>query len=559
MAGDQEEPPYWRFTQGELDRLVSWLDREPLSKTYGCFDRVYWAWKFTDFPGARFQEGVYSLAHLVTTPLAGNVLYGEDRVLDWIRAGLDFWCRIQYRDGSFDEAYPFEHSLAATAFSSFYVGEALLRLTGQAAFKTQDVVFRALAKAGDWLCRNDEQHGVLSNHLAAAAAALHVIHRLTGEDRFDRRCRHYLQRIYDHQSSEGWYEEYGGADPGYQTHATFYLARLWQSSGDAVLLKSLERSQAFLKHFIHPNGTLGGEYASRNTEFYFPAGLEILAPVLPDAARIARFMRAGIAQRTTVGLWAMDAQNFLPLLNNYLSAAENAAKLEDIGGGLPWAQEGEWLFPDAGLLVRSTAGYYAVLGVSKGGVLKIFQRSPGRLALSDCGYWAVLDGGVLASSQSLDRRCRWQREAGAVSVEGDFVRVNQRLLSSYLLIPFRMFSLTLGRMGWAARWLKDRLVRLLVSRRRLVPLRLIRRVRFGPGEVSVSDEVALTGPLSLTALRRGAKFATIHMGSSRYFQPEELDLPAEEVRDWAGELLRRGTLHIDWSWNPVRAKDDPRP
>ena len=38
---------------------------------------------------------------------------------------MRFWCTIQHADGSFDEAYPFERSLAATAFTTFYVGEAL--------------------------------------------------------------------------------------------------------------------------------------------------------------------------------------------------------------------------------------------------------------------------------------------------------------------------------------------------------------------------------------------------------------------------------------------------
>src|SRR5207253_7327847 len=101
------------------------------------------------------------------------------------------------------------------------------------------------------------------------AAALHVIHRITGDDRFERRAGHFQGRILAAQSREGWYEEYGGADPGYQTHATLYLARIWQQTRDVALLDSLRRSLAFLKHFIHPNGTLGGEHASRNTEFYF--------------------------------------------------------------------------------------------------------------------------------------------------------------------------------------------------------------------------------------------------------------------------------------------------
>ncbi len=38
---------------------------------------------------------------------------------------------------------------------------------------------------------------------------------------------------------EGWYDEYGVAHPGYQSHGSFYLVRLWQLSGDDELAASL--------------------------------------------------------------------------------------------------------------------------------------------------------------------------------------------------------------------------------------------------------------------------------------------------------------------------------
>ena len=71
----------------------------------------------------------------------------------------------------------------------------------------------------------------------------------------------------DNQSEEGWYLEYSGADPGYQTHATFYLAVLFTKTRDNDLLDSLKRANLYLSYFIHPDGTIGGEYASRNTSF----------------------------------------------------------------------------------------------------------------------------------------------------------------------------------------------------------------------------------------------------------------------------------------------------
>lgn len=58
----------WR----QLPRVFSRGDWEPFSKSYGCCDRTYWAWKFTDFPGARFQEAAYALASLYTSPWPDN-------------------------------------------------------------------------------------------------------------------------------------------------------------------------------------------------------------------------------------------------------------------------------------------------------------------------------------------------------------------------------------------------------------------------------------------------------------------------------------------------------
>ena len=546
--------PYWRVAQAEIARLLSWQDREPFSKTYGCFDRTFWSWKFTDFPGARFQEGVYALAYLFCRAFPDNPFATDQRALDWARAGMRFWQHIQYSDGSLDEAYPFEHSLAATAFASFYVGEAFLLLRNYVPSDEQDGLRLTLVRAADWLCRNDEYHGVLSNHLAAAAAALIVAFQISGETRYEQRSRYFLQRIYDHQSDEGWYEEYGGADPGYQTHATFYLARVWQRTADTILLDSLARSLTFLKHFIHPNGTLGGEYGSRNTEFYFPAGFEILASTLPEAAQIARFMRPSVAEQRGAGLQAMDVYNFLPMLNNYLFAAENATDCDGGDEDLPCQREGEWLFSDAGLLVKSTPVYYCVFGLSKGGVLKIYDRATRRLALSDCGYFAILADKRVISSQSLNRGQGWRRDEGGFIVETDFVQVNQRVQTPWLFIAFRLFSLTLGKVQSAACWLKDLLVRVLVRRRRSAPIHLFRRVHFAVDRVCISDEIALAGKLQVEAVQRGSKFATVHMGSSRYFQVQELEAQPDRAQDWVRELMQRRRLRIDRSWDPAMGR-----
>ncbi|HUS87972.1 MAG TPA: hypothetical protein VMW91_01150, partial [Desulfosporosinus sp.] len=136
--------------------VLSLMDREPFSPTRGCMDRTYWAWKFTDFPGARFQEGLCFLSFLYATSLEANPYYQQPKLLEWIATGFDWWSKIQYSQGEFDEAYPFERSLAATAFTSFYLAEAWNLLDGKLPPDLANRFRRTLMRADDWLLKNDE-------------------------------------------------------------------------------------------------------------------------------------------------------------------------------------------------------------------------------------------------------------------------------------------------------------------------------------------------------------------------------------------------------------------
>ena len=193
---------YSKVILEQAPRILSLMDRELLSPTIGCGDRTYWAWKFVDFPGARFQESLCVLSFLYSTKLANNAYFHNPRLLEWISQGLRFWSSIQHRDGSFDEAYPFERSLAATAFTSFYVAEALAFVEDDLADEIKATARQTIFRSGEWLTKNDESHGFLTNHLAAAAAALFHISRITGDKTFERRSQYFIERILEHQSNE---------------------------------------------------------------------------------------------------------------------------------------------------------------------------------------------------------------------------------------------------------------------------------------------------------------------------------------------------------------------
>jgi len=85
-------PVYRAAICDALPRLLSTLDREPLSKSYGCADRVFWCWKFTDFPGARFQEIAYALAQLAADPsLLPHPVASVKTLQTWAKAAITYW------------------------------------------------------------------------------------------------------------------------------------------------------------------------------------------------------------------------------------------------------------------------------------------------------------------------------------------------------------------------------------------------------------------------------------------------------------------------------------
>lgn len=506
-------------------RVLSLMDREALSPTRGCCDRTYWAWKFVDFPGARFQEALCVLSFLYVTDLDESPYYRNGRLLEWISHGFRFWASVAHRDGSFDEAYPFERSLAATAFTTFYAGEAIGLLGDDIPSDIAAIARQTVAKAGEWLVKNDETHGFLSNHLAAAAGALSHAYRICGDDEFDRRSRYFLERIMGRQSKEGWYDEYGGADPGYQTHGAFYLTRCWQLCPSETLAASLKRSMVFLSHFVHPDGSLGGEYASRNTQTYYPAAFEMFAPQHPAAAWIADSMRESVGNAAAVGLRSVDSYNYFPFLNNlvfaYLACVdENNKPVEaeepSSGTGLVW-------FPEAGIARVRRDHYDAYVGTRKGAVMKVFDRRNRTRLYSDCGYVGRLRGGRVISTQHDDVDAKVHVQFDRIVVDGKFSELSRPVMTPFRFVAFRLFTLSVGRFPSLGRWLKRLLVRVLIYRKRALDIRFRRRIEFDDLKVNVHDHVVGQSNAQIEAIRWGDVFTTIHMGSARYFISNELD------------------------------------
>jgi hypothetical protein len=535
----------WQPYKSACRHLLSEQDRDPYSARLGCFDRRYWGWKLVDYPEATYQRNVYPLAWWLKND--GSLSRDEKEVMvDAVKAGLNYATRIQHADGSFDQAFPNEHSFGATAFLLHPLLEAYRAVREQCSAAEQETIEAGLRKAADFMRLHEEAHGFISNHLAGAALSLYAAMEFFQEPRYGERADDLLTRILDHQSTEGWFSEYDGADPGYQTLCLYYLAQIYQRRGGSRLQDALRSAVEFLAWFVHPDGTFGGEYSSRRTAIYYPGGVALLGHEFPLAASIDRFLLKSILNSRTVTLSDVDMGNMAPLLSNYALALQAGPGRRGKIPDLPW-QEGQANkdFPRAGLYIRSTARYYAIVGASNGGVLKIFDRNKGSLLWNDGGYVGQLHGGKHITTQvtELNRPCRVSAEE--ISLNASFHEMSASAPTSFQLIVLRLMNITVMRNLFLGNLVKGILVRMLIRAGKRAPISLTRSVRFERKSIVIRDVLHATRGVSLQWLEFGRSFVSIHMASAHYFEnfsqaPSRFSARQVEVE----ELKKYGTLEV---------------
>ena len=278
----------------QIPKILTLCDRNAHSPTYGCFDRAFWQYKVLDFPCGMAQEFVYPLALAYLTDVPDNPFYRQPVVKAWVEAGILYAAESAHPDGSCDDYFPFERAAGAAAFSLLACIESYRLLDGTDlatpagagnTFSQGDRIVRFLAKRADWLAEREES-GRLTNHHALIVLCLELLSRLLPTDRWDRAKALRLERILDWQSEEGWFPEYEGFDPGYHTLTISCLARVCQLRPDDRLREALEKAVRLAAEFVHPDGSYGGEYGSRNTYNFFPHGFELVGTWMPLALEI---------------------------------------------------------------------------------------------------------------------------------------------------------------------------------------------------------------------------------------------------------------------------------
>ena len=519
-----------------IPRILSSQDRDPSSPTYGCFDREYWAWATKDFANIDLQRSVYAISLLWKNNFAGNKYYKNEKVLEWITAGLNFWCACQHKDGSFDHLYVNEHSYAATSFTLYEIGETYVLLEKTFNEEFREKMKMHIRRAADFLVRFDELHGFISNHRACTSCALYVSYKIIGDKKYVKKADEYIGSIMQKQSEDGWFNEYGGADPGYQTLDTFYLSCYHKLSGEKKILQMLEKSLKFLAYFVHPNGTIGGEYGSRNTELNYPSGFEYLSEKIPEAKSISDKIREGI-EDGSLHLADLDIRNFVPFLTSYtLAFFEHKDNLKN-SPRLPYEYgDFEKYFPESQIFIKKNRNYYAIIGISKGGVIKVYDLKSRSLFYTNCGYVGMLKNNSVLSSQMLNYSKNVKTGRHEIEFDAGFFMVPNRVMTPAKFFAFRAFNLTLGRFYRINNLVRDRIiVRSFIMPRKKTGLKMKRKISFSERGIEIKDTINNPG-FRFRNFREEGKFTTVFMASSKYYQEQDLAVSRTSKTDYAERI-----------------------
>ena len=516
MVADVAPPsPYLEEAVAALPRLLGGFDRNRASPTFGVGDRLYWAWGVLDFPNTTFQGAVHGMARLWAH---GLWPYATDpaQFIDRLDSVIEAIGSCVSADGSLCEAFPNEGSWCVTALVAFDALAAIELMAHHVEADQLDRWTASIESLAKYIRRNDESHAFISNHLATGAAALNRWSVLTNCEASRRAATSLIDRILSRQHSEGWYLEYQGFDAGYQSLATYYLADITTRSSVPGLGESLERSVEFVSHCVHPDGSFGGYYGSRNTRFYVPGGFHLLAPVSPTAAAIATRMASSVTAKTVVTLSSLDAPNTPPMFNAYCLAAVTpvevvAAPTLPAERPLPT----RITFPGAGLMFDGGPNHYTVVSTKKGGVVQHYVD--GREAMVDCG--AIYErAGRVASTQFFDDEVDWDLDRSRLTVRTHLRAMVTDVPKPWQFAALRFGAITFLRSRRLREFLKRRLVRMLITGPKRWSVRNIRVIELGEN-LTIHDTAEPAGVV--TRRQSNGPFTAIHMASQGYWQLQD--------------------------------------
>ena len=505
------------YANAQLGRVLTQLDRDPNSPTFGCFDRNYWHYKIRDFPSSILQQGVFTLDAIRQGNLGEGV---EPTVIEsWCVAAVNALARQVDRVGGVDEYYPFERSYPAAAFGLYAVGRVLVDWQLQAPHLLEAIDWQPLRRLAQHLANRVEQQAM--NQQAAGLAGLALAAKLSLMPLAS--VQSHADRLFAAQHPEGWFNEYGGPDFGYLAVTLDALSDYYDVTQDDRALEAIDRAVTFLARLVGADGKLPSTHNCRNTDYVVPYGLVRAAARNPLATWLVETLFAQVDQPDHF-LWATDDRyhchyiyasvvRSLPYLEKMLPASpppvESEIWLEGCGYWIVWSLDRTWT---------------AYVAARKGGLVRIHRQ--GQRAIVDHG-WRIQAGNQLWTSNWWSQE--WQIDRSAATV-----RISGLCQTSKFHVPV---PLQHGLLRILARLLGDRLIPLLKQQMifrtgKAQGVQFDRNVQITATGVEVLDRFAAApNATAVPSPRQNLR----HVASADSFHVEE----------WQPALIAPGTYRLD--------------
>lgn len=521
------------FAKNALDqipKILTLLDRNQHSKTYGCFDRNYWHYKIIDFPSGMAQELVLPLALVYSLDIPGNDFYQKKILREWVLAGIRFAEFSSHKDGSCDDYFPYEKAGGATAFSllACLYSYKILGLKDQ---KIEAFFF----KRTNWLSKHYE-NGRLTNHQCLIALCLLIASEILSTNQWKFSIQERISKILDWQDKEGWFHEYEGCDLGYHTLTISILSWIYKLNHDPKILNSLKRAIKFASHFIHPDGSYGGEYSSRNTYNFFPHGFELMADVIPISININNQFLLGLKKKLNPcysddHIIGHHTWNYLLAWRDYREDRLCQVKINNF-------QNRAW-FPNAKLLVDRRGDSALYISIAKGGVLKLFKKK--KLIVSDTQFSVMMKDGRNAVGHLIDDN-NFTIKKNSVCINGSLGWSKSKKMTTFNLIILRLIMLCGGRLF--PDFVRGILQKILITGKKESNHTYKRVIRWTDnGKITISDSLNTSDWHKIKSIKIGVDQTSIYVVMSRVYQPGQLqqwiDLPFDKIKNRQGINFKR--------------------
>jgi hypothetical protein len=478
-------------------RLLSLLDRDTNSPTYGSFDRDFWHYKIRDFSSMVMQQGHLSLYQLYKWDNKNNIFYKNKKILEWIKGGIKFWITQQLKNGSFNEYYPYEEGFPPTAFSLYSI---VLLIKENKNFYIDDLK-KYIEKSCQWILNNPENQAL--NQEAIALSAVYIASTIDNIKINKNLLNNRLEKLLNSQSKEGWFYEYGGADTGYLSVTIDALWDYYRFSNDNRALKAIKKAIDFIKYFII-NETVPVMINSRNTDYIVPYGIFNYALVNKDYMNIAIELLKKITQKYNF-LDATDDRYIAHYI--YTSCVRGLEALEtfditDIG-----LKINDVYFEEAGIIIKSIKNTIIYINLKKGGVCYVYKDK--KLTFFNHGY--RYKNGKIAVSNCLDGNESISINYNEILIKQNFI-LKKFLKSSPLKhIILRVISFLFGKK------IIPLLKKILIFSNNKYPIILYRKFIFKNDTLYIEDiiesnvyldKIYISSPYSLRHVASAFRFTT---------------------------------------------------